>query len=1036
MARRYVIFAVVMATVAGCLIARSLTRPPTPASGGTAPQPGSSDVLSTIRVPAGFTVERVAAPPLIEHPMMAGFDDRGRLYVADTEPLNLPAVERAKRLPGSIRMLEDTDGDGRFDKTTLFADKLAFPMGALWHDGAVYTCSPPSLWKLEDTDGDGVADKRQELVGTFGSSGNAADIHGPFLSPDGRLYWCDGRHGHEIPRPDGTVMKGNAARIFRCKPDGSELEVVCGGGMDNPVEIVFTDEGEPLASVNLVQARPQRIDGIFYAIEGGAYPWNEVVSEFKRTGELLPIVGDLGWVAVSGLERYRGTSFGKEFRGNLFSAQFNPHRVQRHVIERAGAAFKISNEDFLTSSGPDFHPTDVLEDADGSLLVIDTGGWFRIGCPVSQVAKPDIRGAIYRVRKNDAPKVEDPRGVKLKWEGVDGHELLKRVSDTRPAVAQRSLAALARLGNDAVPILEGHALGKDATALHAVWALARLDTAAARDAMRAGILNQHGPVRQAAARSVGLARHGRAFKELIDALPDERPQVAAEVATALGRIRAQRAVPNLLSRLRGEHDRFLQHAIIYALIQINDSGGTRQGLADADPLVRRGALIAMDQMDAGQLTPELVSPLLAAEDRALRQTAIDVATSRGWAGEVSLLLRRWLAASQQDAGRLDAIRAGVLAFAKEESVQQLVTDALEQEPTPERVRLLLLDAMAQAPLEKLPPAWAEALTTALAHPAEPVARQAVATAAAVASRDFDPPLLRLAGDASRPAELRAAALAAAAPRLPKLDTDQFSLLKSELQEGHPPLRRMTAARALGAAKLNALALLDLATEVESAGAMELSHLLPAYERSNDPAVGEKLLAALEKSPGLPSLSPDLLRRTFKGYPAAVQQAAAPLLKRIEPDVAGQKARLAELQPALAGGDAARGRNVFFGGKAACSTCHAIAGEGRHVGPDLGKIGSVRTPADLLESIVFPNASFAREFEPYTVVTKEGDVHVGIIVRETPDSLHLRTPDDLRLPRSGIKKIEPSKVSVMPQGLEAQLARQELADLIAFLMSLK
>ena len=143
-----------------------------------------------------------------------------------------------------------------------------------------------------------------------------------------------------------------------------------------------------------------------------------------------------------------------------------------------------------------------------------------------------------------------------------------------------------------------------------------------------------------------------------------------------------------------------------------------------------------------------------------------------------------------------------------------------------------------------------------------------------------------------------------------------------------------------------------------------------------------------------------------------------------------------MQPVLTGGDAARGRQVFFGSKAACSACYPIGGEGRQVGPDLGKIGSVRTPADLLEAIVFPSASFAREYEPYTVVTKDGDVHVGTVERDTPESLHLRTPDDLRLPRASVKKIEPSKVSVMPQGLEAQLTRQELADLIAFLTSLK
>src|SRR5439155_1337202 len=101
--------------------------------------------------------------------------------------------------------------------------------------------------------------RRQELVTRFGFIGNAADIHGPFLGPDGRLYWTDGRHGHEIHQPDGRVLTGKAARVFRCRPDGRDVEVVCGGGMDDPVEVAFTPEGEAFATVDILHGRPQRV---------------------------------------------------------------------------------------------------------------------------------------------------------------------------------------------------------------------------------------------------------------------------------------------------------------------------------------------------------------------------------------------------------------------------------------------------------------------------------------------------------------------------------------------------------------------------------------------------------------------------------------------------------------------------------------------------------------------------------------------------------------------------------------------------------
>ncbi|HYE98527.1 MAG TPA: PVC-type heme-binding CxxCH protein, partial [Planctomycetota bacterium] len=209
-----------------------------------------------IRVPEGWAVEKAAGPPLVERPIMAGFDDRGRLYVADSSGVNLRFDKLMEAPPHRIVRLDDADGDGRFDRSVVFAERITFPMGSLWHAGALYVCAPPSVWRFRDTDDDGVADERVELVTKFGSIGNAADVHGPFLGPDGWIYWTDGRHGHTIKRNDGTIMAGKAARVFRCKPDGARVEVVCGGGMDNPVEAAFLETGEPIVTVALLHAQP------------------------------------------------------------------------------------------------------------------------------------------------------------------------------------------------------------------------------------------------------------------------------------------------------------------------------------------------------------------------------------------------------------------------------------------------------------------------------------------------------------------------------------------------------------------------------------------------------------------------------------------------------------------------------------------------------------------------------------------------------------------------------------------------------------
>ena len=102
-------------------------------------------------VPDGFTVERVAGPPLVDRPITAAFDEQGRLYVADSSGSNDPVQKQLAEKPHRIVRLEDRDGDGQFDHSVVFADKMMFPEGTLWHDGSLYVSAPPSIWRLTDT---------------------------------------------------------------------------------------------------------------------------------------------------------------------------------------------------------------------------------------------------------------------------------------------------------------------------------------------------------------------------------------------------------------------------------------------------------------------------------------------------------------------------------------------------------------------------------------------------------------------------------------------------------------------------------------------------------------------------------------------------------------------------------------------------------------------------------------------------------------------------------------------------------------------
>src|SRR5213083_419286 len=168
----------------------------------------SANQAMTLTVPPGFQVERAAGPPLVDRPIVADFDEQGRLYVADSSGSNDKVGVQLEKKPHRIVRLEDTDGDGRFDRRTVFADKMMFPEGALWFAGSLYVAAPPSIWKLTDADGDGVADQRVEWFQGKTLTGCANDLHGPYVGPDGWIYWCKGAFAKQTyTLPNDKIFK-------------------------------------------------------------------------------------------------------------------------------------------------------------------------------------------------------------------------------------------------------------------------------------------------------------------------------------------------------------------------------------------------------------------------------------------------------------------------------------------------------------------------------------------------------------------------------------------------------------------------------------------------------------------------------------------------------------------------------------------------------------------------------------------------------------------------------------------------------------
>ncbi len=996
-----------------------------------------------LTAPAGFTIETAVAAPLVRFPMMACLDDRGRMFVCEAAGVNLFGPDLAITEPNSILLVVDKDGDGVFDASTVFADHMTFPSGCVWHDGALYVASAPYIWRLRDTNDDGVADERTALVGKFADSGIADSLHGPHFAPDGRIYWVHGigGDGHEVRNAAGElIVKSDAPGIFSCWPDGSDIRKHCAGGMNNPVELDFTDAGQMIGTVNLLKNRP-RDDALVQWIWGGLYPHNGgVIEGLPRTGDLLDSTFSFGHVAVSGLTRLRTGQLGDEYRDSFLVTQFNTQRVLRVNLTPNGSTYVGEQHDFLASTNPDVHFTDVLEDADGSVLVVDTGGWFRNGCPTSQIAKPNVLGAIYRIRRAGAKQVDDPRGNKLAWDQATPEALAKLLDDDRPAVRERAMGALASQGPVALPVLQSLLANSSSerAKVNAVWAMCRMSGADVGAGLTVALADSSPLVREAAVHAIFCRRDARAVSHVRALLSDESLSVRREAATTLGALRDRESVPAILAALAATNDRLLEHALIYALIEINDPDATVPGLAQDSPQVKRAALIALDQMPTGGLRREMMPPLLDTVDPLLQRTALEIISRRpGWAEETVAVLAAWLQGKEAlTTEQSAALRGALVAFGKEPPVQSLISGALTG--ADDSRRTLALESISRMTLEATPDDWRGPLA-ALIRQGDTAALAAVK---GLRDRSFEPAVAALAHDAHQPIASRIAAADVLVTWENPLDEPLFALLISEFahaeNEEAKPERLLAAARVLAGAPLTAAQRQTLVPLVAQASPLLVPVLLGAFEQDTDAATGLELIAALSKSESRASLPVAQLEQALRGYPQEVRAAADPLFAESRAESASRAALLDQIATTLDGGDAERGSLVFHGNKAACAACHRHGAEGGNIGPDLSQIGRIRTRRDLLEAVVFPSASFARGFEPVTVTTIAGLTHNGVIGTESGQELTLRTGDraEIRIRRDEIDALQPAAISIMPQGLDTTLSREELRDLLAFLGATK
>ena len=946
----------------------------------------------SFQVAEGFEVNLFAGDPQMAKPIQICFDTKGRLWAAcsSTYPQVLPGQPNQDK----ILIMEDTDGDGKADKTTVFADGLLIPTGLAPGDGGVYVVDSTDLVHLSDTDGDGKADKRRVILSGFGTEDTHHMVHSLRWGMDGLLYFNQSIYIHShLETPYGPKRLGGGG-IWQLRPDTLELDIIM-RGLVNSWGHHFDKWGQSFATDGAGG------EGINYVVPRGYYV--TAVGAKRIIQGLNP-----GSPKHCGLEILSGRHLPDDWQQSFVTNDFRGHRVCRFVLEQDGSGY-ISRQqpEVIKTNHPAFRPVDVKQGPDGAIYIAD---WFN---PIIQHGEVDFRdprrdkthGRIWRVTAKNRPLVQRP-----KFDDESNAKILERMSEPEMWTRHMGRRVLVERGaQEVLPDIkkwaDGISKGNEPLKLEALWTFLAVNEV--NEPLLKELLEAKDPhVRAAAVRVAAMWRNkiSSSYDLIKQRANDSDPQTRLETVRALGLFANKDAAETALSVLDKPMDRFLEYGLWLCLQEIQDAwvnaftkgemtfGGKSDRLVYALQAVgtpemarKLGDLIQQGKIPAGSLQGALAhlarvgSP---AELAIVAAKAVESADANGGNSLLAILLdtskSRQLRAQPQS-GKLEALLAKPADSRSENAARLLGMWKIE----PAR-KLLEETALAANQSVEIRSACIEA----------------IGLLGGAKSEQLLTKLLNAADEKSLPVKTQAmVALASLNPQVASSEMSRFISLNHEASSISKVfdafLGRKDGVAPLAASMANATVPADVAKigirQAKASGQNVTS-----------------LVGALEKAGKLGSMDRNLSKEQL-------QQMTAEIVSK---------------------GDAVQGELVFRRKELACMKCHAIQGAGGLVGPDMTSIGASAQIDYLIESLYNPNKAIKENYHALVVTTDDGKVFNGIKVRQDGSDLVLRDAED-RLVTIPLKKIEEQKngKSLMPEGLIDSLTRQEVVNLVRFLSEL-
>lgn len=948
-----------------------------------------AEAIAKMTVPPGFTVELVASEPDIVNPVAMAIDERGRFWI--TESFEYPRREAG---PGRdrVKVLEDTDGDGKADKFTVFAEGLNIPSGVAVGYGGVWVANAPDILFMQDTDGDGRADKQEVIVTGFGRDDTHELPNSLTWGPDGYLYGLNGvfnfshvKYPKSSPHYDEKHPGWKfTCALFRIHPRTKKFEVFC-EGTSNPWGVAFDGEGSAFISACVIDHLWHLTRTGYYHRQGGPYPpftWKiESIVKHKHQA-----------AAYCGIHYFDSDAYPEKYREKLYMGNIHGGCINVDKLQRAGSTyFATGEDDFLTANDVWFMPVVQKTGPDGSLYVLD---WYdRYHCYQDANRDPKgidrLNGRLYRVRYKDTPRIAPFDMNRLQNEELLA--LLHKNNDYTRSTAQRILterltAESRRNDGSLVRSLEALALDDKAprkARMHAIWTTLSHQP---HEEYLAKLLNHKDPIYRAwAVRTVGSFGGTDASWKTVRALAtDASVDVQLQVAIAAGTNQNEHTIPTLLHVLENCGDDSHIPQIVWQNLHplLDSQAGEFMKVVEAKNL--------LNSKNVMSLLPRVIDRVLASKSAPSATLAALLKATLTTGGSNVAAAKTCLQTIAQ------RIQSRELQGAKLEAIKAVMDLPLHQIVRDDRHPLNFEAAIVAGSWQDKPALMRLYQVASLRLNDDAKREQAIAALVAI----NDPQVLDLARDIiqhdSNSQRLRGFVLAALAksesPAVAGVVIDNFGKMQDDLKPR--AIELLTQRASWGKALLGAIAEkkipatminVNQAQKLNSLGDKELADLLVknwgTVRTTRDPArqqVIEEMRKLLEKTPGNPE----------------------------------------------------RGLLVY---NKVCGQCHKLHGNGQEVGPDITLNG--RSNFDQLLSNVFdPSLVIGASYQARTVLTNDGRVITGLLAEDNAQRVVLKVQGGKleTIARGDIEAMKVSELSLMPEQLEKQLKPEEIADLFSVL----